>query len=285
MNESVSNVFDGNPETIEERRKARATNQRTMLEWIKATLKDGVDYGKIHTVAGCQEPHCRKPEHLSKEVLLKPGAEKIQGYLGLVARFTILERTEAALLIKAQIYDQDGRLVGEGMGAREIRNGDDLNTTIKMAEKSAYIDSTLRVACLSDLFTQDLDTMTFKASPASRAKVRAPEAPASENATVQSETKAASKATSSEPDKLPAGGKTPDAGITAAQKAAIERLATELAIPEEKVQNRLVALFGDGMSVATLNRKQASEIIKALTEAKQKKAESAALTEAAPSAT
>lgn len=272
MNEPISNVFDGSPEIVEERRKARTTNQRTMLEWIKANLKDGVDYGKIHTVSGC-EPHCRKPEHLSKEVLLKPGAEKIQGYLGLVTRLTILERTETALLVKAQIYDQDGRLVGEGMGAREIHNGDDLNTAIKMAEKSAYIDSTLRTACLSDLFTQDLDTMTFKNAASPRTKTAAREAAkatAAENTAATPEVKAENSGP--DQDKLPAGGKTPDAGITVAQKGAIGRLATDLGISEEKVQKRLAALFGEGASVDSLNRKQASEIIKALTEAKTKKA-------------
>lgn len=281
MNEPISNVFDGNPETMKERREARQTNRHAMKEWIKATLKEGVDFAKIHTNIACQEPHCCKPEHLSKETLLKPGAEEIQGYLGLVTRFTILERTDVALLVKAQVFDPDGRLVGEGMGAREIRNGEDLNTAIKMATKSAYIDSTLRTAGLSDAFTQDLDTMTFKAAP--RAKARAPEAPAAESVPAAPETQAAPES-SPKPEKLPAGGKTPDAVITPAQKAAIERLATEMAISEERVHNRIVAVFGDGKSVATLNRKEASEIIKALTEAKQKKAEKTEAAAATPTA-
>ena len=51
-----------------------------MSRFIDAVLIAGVDYGVI--------PHCSKP------TLLKPGAEKIMNYLGLIARTEVVNRME-----------------------------------------------------------------------------------------------------------------------------------------------------------------------------------------------
>jgi hypothetical protein len=47
--------------------------------------------------------------------------------------------------------------VGEGRGAAVlVKNNNDPNKTLKMAQKSAFIDAVLRASGLSDFFTQDL---------------------------------------------------------------------------------------------------------------------------------
>lgn len=53
----------------------------------------------------------------------------------------------------------------DGVGARSLEQDyGDLNKALKMAEKSAHIDATLRMAGLSEVFTQDLEDMP-KAEP------------------------------------------------------------------------------------------------------------------------
>jgi hypothetical protein len=51
-----------------------------------------------------------------------------------------------------------GQVVAEGVGARNLNQDyGDFNKALKMAEKSAHIDATLRLAGLSEVFTQDLE--------------------------------------------------------------------------------------------------------------------------------
>jgi hypothetical protein len=51
-------------------------------------------------------------------------------------------------------------VAAEGTGARRIaQDSGDINKSFKMAEKSSHIDATLRVAGLSELFTQDIEDM------------------------------------------------------------------------------------------------------------------------------
>ncbi|MHB8354373.1 MAG: hypothetical protein ACYDCF_08085 [Burkholderiales bacterium] len=282
MNEQtrVGNVFDGNPEQVREQREARVANRKSLLEWIQNSMKEGVDYGKIHKNPNCRDgDSCKVASHFSKECLLKPGAEKIQGYLGMVVQFTLISQNKDAVVIKAQAYDQSERLVGEGMGAREAHEDDNLNTAIKMAEKSAFVDVVLRAACLSEVFTQDLDTLKIKPD-ASAAAAKKPAAPAVAAATAQP---ASTAATDPEPSAktpetpaaktLTPGGKTPDAPITPAQKTKIEQLLQDLKVTDaKKVRERLVANFGENRStVESLNRQQASQIIRLLDDAAKKK--------------
>src|SRR5690606_16916369 len=56
--------------------------------------------------------------------------------------------------------DSHERTVAEGIGARSVQqDSGDLNKALKMAGKSAHIDATLRMAGLSEVFTQDLEDM------------------------------------------------------------------------------------------------------------------------------
>ena len=155
----------------------RENNRRALLKWIADNLKQGIDFGRIHAVGKdkCsfardgRAYECDNPRHWSKPSLWKPGAEKICGMLGLIPRFPNLREYETAaltgadikvILIKCELHTNSGFVAAEGTGARTLaQDKGDINKSLKMAEKSAHIDATLRVAGLSELFTQDLEDM------------------------------------------------------------------------------------------------------------------------------
>lgn len=136
----------------------RRANRAALMEWIRAALVEGVDYGVIQTKRGPSKPN-----------LWKPGAEKICGMLGVTVHFPTLHDYEQAalhgveiknIIIRSEIRDASGRVVADGVGARTLaQDYGDLNKALKMAEKSAHIDATLRMAGLSEVFTQDLEDM------------------------------------------------------------------------------------------------------------------------------
>lgn len=153
----------------------RSANRDAILGWIRSQLKEGDDYGRIHTAGKnrCQYAaqyrgaECPNPAHWSKPQLFKPGSEKICGMLGLRAEFPSLQEYERMILdgktithviLRCILIGPGGMTVAEGVGARSLaaENGD-LNKSLKMAEKSAMIDATLRVAGLSALFGQDME--------------------------------------------------------------------------------------------------------------------------------
>ncbi len=155
----------------------REDNRKALLRWIDSNLQAGVDYGQIH-VAGkgkCRlardgrAHECMDPRHWSKPSLWKPGAEKICGMLGIIPRFPNLSEYENAVLrgedinviiLKCELHTGSRFIAAEGTGARRVaQDSGNINTSFKMAEKSAHIDATLRLAGLSELFTQDLEDM------------------------------------------------------------------------------------------------------------------------------
>ncbi|MDR5875113.1 hypothetical protein [Vreelandella gomseomensis] len=150
----------------------RKENRAALMEWVRSALVEGVDFGRIHVVSRNKCPHgarCRNPAHFSKPSLFKPGAEKICGMLGVTIHYPTLSDYEAAALqgvglahviMRCEIRDATGNVVADGVGARSLRqDSGDLNKSLKMAEKSAHIDATLRMAGLSEVFTQDLEDM------------------------------------------------------------------------------------------------------------------------------
>ena len=74
-----------------------------------------------------------------------------------------------AIILKCELQNQLGEVVGEGVGARFVEKQDngDLNKALKMASKSAMIDATLRCAGISEIFTQDVEDMGMQDSPTS----------------------------------------------------------------------------------------------------------------------
>ncbi len=156
----------------------REVNRKALLKWIESNLKPRIDFGQIHVVGKnkCQyakngnPQECPNKYHWSKPSLWKPGAEKICGMLGLIPRFPNLAEYEKAviggstlkmIILKCELHTGNGFVAAEGTGARTVDKQDygDINKSLKMAEKSAHIDATLRVAGLSELFTQDIEDM------------------------------------------------------------------------------------------------------------------------------
>jgi hypothetical protein len=156
----VSNPMDNSPALFRAGLDRRKENRNTLMEWIRSSLVEGRDYGSI-MIRGQK----------SKPSLLKPGAEKIAGMLGLIPRFPNLKEYEQAalsgigvdnIILKCELQNQEGEVIGEGVGARQVEKQDngDLNKALKMASKSAMIDATLRCAGISEVFTQDIEEMS-----------------------------------------------------------------------------------------------------------------------------
>jgi hypothetical protein len=177
----------------------RKANRGALMEWIRSALVEGTDFGRIHTagkqkcqLAAHSAAHaCKDPRHWSKPSLWKPGAEKICGMLGVTVHYPNLAAYEqaalsgaslAAIILRCELHDGQGRTVAEGIGARNVQQDyGDLNKALKMAGKSAHIDATLRMAGLSEVFTQDIEDMaapTGSPAPEARpAETTEPEAP------------------------------------------------------------------------------------------------------------
>ena len=153
----------------------RKANRELLMEWLRSALVEGVDFGRIHVASKdrCQFARqgrvkdCGDPAHWSRNSLFKPGAEKITGMLGMTVHYPSLPDYEQAILhgialttvmLRCELRDAHGRPVAEGVGARSVgQDYGDINKTLKMAEKSAHIDATLRLAGLSEIYTQDIE--------------------------------------------------------------------------------------------------------------------------------
>lgn len=155
----AANPLDLAPSEFREALARRSENRRALIEWIRASLVDGVDFGAVPLRRG----------GYSKPSLRKPGAEKICGMLGVTASFPTLKDYESAalegrrldqIILRCHLASPDGQIVADGVGARSVeQDHGDLNKALKMAVKSAMIDATLRMAGLSEIFTQDLEDM------------------------------------------------------------------------------------------------------------------------------
>jgi hypothetical protein len=142
--------------TVEE---AKALDDE-MNRFIDTVLVAGSDYGII--------PRCSKPS------LLKPGAEKILNYLGLIARTEVVNRVEDydagffCYECKVFLIDYNGVVKGEGIGITNTKEGKYAksnaysvqNVVLKMAKKRALVDAALNVGNLSARFTQDVEDMS-----------------------------------------------------------------------------------------------------------------------------
>lgn len=128
-------------------------------QFVESVLIAGTDYGII--------PRCSKPS------LLKPGAEKIMNYLGLIARTEITNRAEDyssgffSYECKVYLIDYNGVVRGEGIATSNTKEARYLkgsgynyqNVVAKMAKKRALVDAVLNVGNLSGKFTQDIEDM------------------------------------------------------------------------------------------------------------------------------
>lgn len=123
---------------------------------VQQQLKQGQDFG---TIPGT-----------TKATLLKPGAEKINMLMGLTSKFEILDSTrnfESGFFqyqVRCSLY-KNGICITEGLGSGNTKEKKYIkqdaftmdNTVLKMAKKRAFVDATLLVGSLSDIFTQDME--------------------------------------------------------------------------------------------------------------------------------
>jgi hypothetical protein len=155
----TASPFDGNVAEFKGALARRGENRNAMIEWVRSALVDGTDFGAIKRSNGS----------MTKPSLRKPGAEKICGMLGVIPTFPTLKDYEQLalqgipidqIILRCHLLSAAGDVLADGVGARSLKqdNGD-LNKALKMACKSAHIDATLRMAGLSEIFTQDLEDM------------------------------------------------------------------------------------------------------------------------------
>lgn len=165
-------VFDVNAADFRGALARRGENRKTLIAWVREALVEGTDFGRVHVVAKekcALGRNCKNESHFSKPVLFKPGSEKICGMLGVTPSFPNLHEYEQMviegrelvhIILRCHILSAGGAVVADGIGARSlITDKGDINKALKMACKSAVIDATLRMAGLSEIFTQDLEDM------------------------------------------------------------------------------------------------------------------------------
>ena len=182
----------------------RKQNRQLLMDWLRTALIEGTDFGRVHIASKDKCEHarvgrakeCTNQYHWSKPNLFKSGAEKITGMLGMTVHYPSLLGYENAfvsghdvkqIMLRCELHDAHGRVVAEGVGARNItQDYGDINKALKMAEKSAHIDATLRLAGISEAYTQDLDTipnqedeLPSQAASSERAPVARPRPPRS----------------------------------------------------------------------------------------------------------
>ncbi len=121
-------------------------------EYIRSGLKRGTDYDRVGPG--------------KKDTLLKPGAEKVCALLQLRAAFVkdtetmeMLPERDGTLAYVCHLLTREGEIAAEGRGACEPSERPHVNVRVKIAMKRAMVDAVLRVAALSDYFTQDLDDL------------------------------------------------------------------------------------------------------------------------------
>jgi hypothetical protein len=163
-----SSPLDVPTATFERNLKRRQENYQALIQWIKKTLEPEIHYGRIHENQQCPYAKAGMPQlcsdfsHFSMMTLYKPGAEMILSALGLSVYYPNLFQYELAcvhrqeittIVLKCELKAQNGKIVGEGIGARHIRQDNwNLNTSLKMAAKSAMVDATIKITGLSGVF-------------------------------------------------------------------------------------------------------------------------------------
>lgn len=134
-----------------------------------ATLKRGIDFGMIRKKNG--DAMTKNP------TLFKSGAEKVAVAYGLCQRYTLESKLEDIehgffyFLVRCdliKIYDGKEYVITSSYGSGNTREGrtgsqspyDGANSAVKMAQKRALVSAALSLGCVSDMFTQDIESDT-----------------------------------------------------------------------------------------------------------------------------
>ena len=252
----------------------RKANRELLMEWLRSALVDGVDFGRIHVASKerCQfakqgrVKDCGDPHHWSKPSLFKPGAEKITGMLGMTVHYPSLPDYEQAVLngtalttvmLRCELRDAHGRVIAEGVGARNVsQDYGDMNKTLKMAEKSAHIDATLRCAGLSECYSQDLEDRPVVEGEVPDAPLQPKPRRSAKSATPASSATAATTATDSNTD---------DSQIEKEQLTALRQHIRQYGFTEKRVLAWLYKTTGGSVTkLEQLTPAQCSSILKRL---------------------
>ncbi len=142
------NPLDLPPDQFQESLERRKANRKSLIDWVREALVDGVDFGRIHFVkkSTCSlGKNCTIDGHFAKPSLFKPGAEKILGMLGITVNWPTLNQYEQvaldgrkieSIVLRCEAITASGEVAAEGMGARSVaQDGGDLNKALKMAKK------------------------------------------------------------------------------------------------------------------------------------------------------
>src|SRR5215472_3811467 len=166
------------PAALQARLDTYSEAREVLVKWLLSKLVPGIDYTLIHRKIGPRgnKSECPNAGNMvarvceacgGKSTLCKPGSEKICGLLQLRPRFRrdqetweMLGSEPGVLALVCELVTAAAVVVAEGRGARH-RDMDygDLNKSVKMTQKSAQTDAVLRLAGLSEIFTQDLEDL------------------------------------------------------------------------------------------------------------------------------
>lgn len=134
-----------------------------------SVLKRGIDFGMIRKKNG--DAMTKNP------TLFKSGAEKVAVAYGLCQRYTLESKLEDIehgffyFLVRCdliKIYDGKEYVITSAYGSGNTREGrtgsqspyDGANSAVKMAQKRALVSAALSLGCVSDMFTQDIESDT-----------------------------------------------------------------------------------------------------------------------------
>ncbi|MFZ3011878.1 MAG: hypothetical protein WA060_02695 [Minisyncoccia bacterium] len=97
-----------------------------------------------------------------RKVLSKGGAERLAEIYSITAQFVADKESLAFFgnttdtVVYRCVLRRNGVVCGEGRGSASLKDHDEsINSTIKVAQKSAFVDGILRVTGMSFLFSQD----------------------------------------------------------------------------------------------------------------------------------
>ena len=133
------------------------------------TLKRGVDFGMIRKKNG--DAMTKNP------TLFKSGAEKVAVAYGLCQRYTVESKIEDVengffyFMVRCdlvKIVNGVEYVITSAYGSGNTREGrtgsqspyDGANSAVKMAQKRALVSAALSLGCVSDMFTQDIESDT-----------------------------------------------------------------------------------------------------------------------------
>ena len=107
-----------------------------------------------------------------RKVLSKGGAERLAEIYSITAQFVADKESLAFFgntsdtVVYRCVLRRNGVICGEGRGSASLKDHDEsINSTIKVAQKSAFVDGVLRVTGMSFLFSQDFIPEDNKEEP------------------------------------------------------------------------------------------------------------------------